>query len=43
MKETNKSAEHKVSAYIHIPFCEHICYYCDLNVNMVKMTVIFFI
>ncbi len=29
MKETNKSAEHKVSAYIHIPFCEHICYYCD--------------
>lgn len=31
MKETNKSAEHKVSAYIHIPFCEHICYYCDFN------------
>ncbi|MDA9470079.1 radical SAM family heme chaperone HemW [Enterococcus sp. 5H] len=21
----------KVSAYIHIPFCEHICYYCDFN------------
>ncbi|MBF0779730.1 MULTISPECIES: radical SAM family heme chaperone HemW [unclassified Granulicatella] len=20
-----------VSAYIHIPFCEHICYYCDFN------------
>lgn len=19
------------SAYIHIPFCEHICYYCDFN------------
>ncbi len=18
-------------AYIHIPFCEHICYYCDFN------------
>lgn len=31
MKETNKSEEHKVSAYIHIPFCEHICYYCDFN------------
>ncbi|MHC5227388.1 radical SAM family heme chaperone HemW [Enterococcus sp. LJL99] len=21
----------KISAYIHIPFCEHICYYCDFN------------
>lgn len=20
-----------ISAYIHIPFCEHICYYCDFN------------
>lgn len=19
------------SAYLHIPFCEHICYYCDFN------------
>ena len=19
------------STYIHIPFCEHICYYCDFN------------
>lgn len=19
------------SAYIHIPFCSHICYYCDFN------------
>lgn len=19
------------SAYVHIPFCEHICYYCDFN------------
>ena len=19
------------SAYIHIPFCEHICHYCDFN------------
>lgn len=31
MKETNNSVENKVSAYIHIPFCEHICYYCDFN------------
>ncbi|AXG37861.1 oxygen-independent coproporphyrinogen III oxidase [Enterococcus gilvus] len=22
---------HSTSAYIHIPFCEHICYYCDFN------------
>ncbi|WP_071130751.1 radical SAM family heme chaperone HemW [Enterococcus timonensis] len=21
----------KISAYIHIPFCEHLCYYCDFN------------
>ncbi|MFD1318776.1 radical SAM family heme chaperone HemW [Loigolactobacillus zhaoyuanensis] len=20
-----------IGAYIHIPFCEHICYYCDFN------------
>ena len=20
-----------ISSYIHIPFCEHICYYCDFN------------
>ena len=19
------------AAYIHIPFCSHICYYCDFN------------
>ncbi|MGX7172483.1 radical SAM family heme chaperone HemW [Enterococcus ratti] len=31
MIETINSAEQKVSAYIHIPFCEHICYYCDFN------------
>ncbi|MGM9904481.1 coproporphyrinogen III oxidase [Enterococcus sp. 10A9_DIV0425] len=31
MKETTNPAERKVSAYIHIPFCEHICYYCDFN------------
>ena len=23
--------QHNISAYIHIPFCEHICYYCDFN------------
>ena len=31
MNEIINSAERKVSAYIHIPFCEHICYYCDFN------------
>ncbi|EOS7798061.1 oxygen-independent coproporphyrinogen III oxidase [Enterococcus hirae] len=31
MNETTNPAEQKVSAYIHIPFCEHICYYCDFN------------
>ncbi|MBO0432103.1 radical SAM family heme chaperone HemW [Enterococcus sp. DIV0660C] len=31
MNETTNSAERKTSAYIHIPFCEHICYYCDFN------------
>lgn len=23
-------------AYIHIPFCEHICYYCDFNKFFIK-------
>ncbi|MET3564278.1 oxygen-independent coproporphyrinogen-3 oxidase [Enterococcus rotai] len=27
MENQNK----KISAYIHIPFCEHICFYCDFN------------
>ena len=31
MNETINSTGRKVSAYIHIPFCEHICYYCDFN------------
>ena len=31
MNDTTNPAEQKVSAYIHIPFCEHICYYCDFN------------
>lgn len=30
MEETRKNNS-KVSAYIHIPFCEHICFYCDFN------------
>lgn len=24
------------AAYIHIPFCEHICYYCDFNKYFMK-------
>lgn len=31
MNETTNPTEQKISAYIHIPFCEHICYYCDFN------------
>ncbi|MFC4771307.1 radical SAM family heme chaperone HemW [Enterococcus hermanniensis] len=31
MQISNKSIEANTSAYIHIPFCEHICYYCDFN------------
>ncbi|MDR0922573.1 MAG: radical SAM family heme chaperone HemW [Lactobacillales bacterium] len=32
MREKEKKDKNtKVSAYIHIPFCEHICYYCDFN------------
>ena len=31
MNESINHEEQKVSAYIHIPFCEHICYYCDFN------------
>ncbi|WP_271003589.1 radical SAM family heme chaperone HemW [Listeria seeligeri] len=28
----NEESSHNTSAvYIHIPFCEHICYYCDFN------------
>lgn len=30
MMETKKILQ-PVSAYLHIPFCEHICYYCDFN------------
>lgn len=26
-----KNDNTKISAYIHIPFCEHICFYCDFN------------
>ncbi|MCB5951063.1 radical SAM family heme chaperone HemW [Enterococcus sp. BWT-B8] len=31
MIKNDKPSNSKVSAYIHIPFCEHICYYCDFN------------
>lgn len=31
MIESNKPSNSKLSAYIHIPFCEHICFYCDFN------------
>lgn len=31
MVQENKSNRNQISAYIHIPFCEHICYYCDFN------------
>ena len=24
------------AAYVHIPFCEHICYYCDFNKFLIK-------
>ena len=29
--ETTSQTDVKTSAYIHIPFCSHICYYCDFN------------
>ena len=25
-----------MGAYVHIPFCEHICYYCDFNKYFIK-------
>lgn len=31
MRTSNKDGDNRMSAYIHIPFCEHICYYCDFN------------
>ncbi|MGM0124044.1 coproporphyrinogen III oxidase [Enterococcus sp. AZ194] len=31
MENETKTSSSKISAYIHIPFCEHICYYCDFN------------
>lgn len=32
----NKTPSAISSAYIHIPFCEHICYYCDFNKVLIK-------
>lgn len=29
-RKRNKMKQ-STSAYVHIPFCEHICYYCDFN------------
>ncbi|PAB02082.1 radical SAM family heme chaperone HemW [Enterococcus canintestini] len=31
MNQVEKQIDKAISAYIHIPFCEHICYYCDFN------------
>lgn len=31
MEELKFNKAQNISAYIHIPFCEHICYYCDFN------------
>lgn len=31
MVNVHKPTSSDISAYIHIPFCEHICYYCDFN------------
>ncbi|MGM0212555.1 radical SAM family heme chaperone HemW [Enterococcus sp. AZ109] len=31
MSTLHRSGTEDISAYIHIPFCEHICYYCDFN------------
>lgn len=31
MNESTQSIGKGISAYLHIPFCEHICYYCDFN------------
>ncbi|MGX6980044.1 radical SAM family heme chaperone HemW [Vagococcus elongatus] len=33
----NKEVQYsQLSAYIHIPFCEHICYYCDFNKVLIE-------
>lgn len=31
MTDIHTPTSRDISAYIHIPFCEHICYYCDFN------------
>lgn len=32
----NQPRDEGISAYIHIPFCEHICYYCDFAKVMLE-------
>lgn len=36
MLKKNEVQYHQLSAYIHIPFCEHICYYCDFNKVLIE-------
>lgn len=36
MKANQTINQNSISAYIHIPFCEHICYYCDFNKVFLK-------
>jgi putative oxygen-independent coproporphyrinogen III oxidase len=36
LQETEEVKEMIKSAYLHIPFCEHICHYCDFNKVFLK-------
>lgn len=29
--ESNDAIDHRISFYIHIPFCRHLCHYCGCN------------
>ncbi len=31
LRERKEEYELITAAYVHIPFCEHICHYCDFN------------
>jgi oxygen-independent coproporphyrinogen III oxidase len=35
-KMTGRSAAHPLSVYIHVPFCESLCYYCACNKIITK-------